>query len=49
MPELSMFTLLSLLTKIFGKSGPALELLKIYGLDADNIVNKAKIALAAKK
>ncbi len=33
----------------FGKSGPALELLKIYGLDADNIVNKAKIALAAKK
>ena len=33
----------------FGKSGPALELLKIYGLDADNIAAKAKIALAAKK
>ena len=31
----------------FGKSGPALELLKIYGLDAENIVAKAKIALAA--
>ena len=33
----------------FGKSGPALELLKIYGLDAENIVAKAKIAIAAKK
>ncbi len=33
----------------FGKSGPALELLKIYGLDAENIVAKAKIALEAKK
>ncbi|MBR5438178.1 MAG: transketolase family protein [Clostridia bacterium] len=32
----------------FGKSGPALELLKIYGLDADNIVIKAKAALEAK-
>ncbi|MBR6568152.1 MAG: transketolase family protein [Clostridia bacterium] len=32
----------------FGKSGPALELLKIYGLDADNIVAKVKIALEAK-
>ncbi len=33
----------------FGKSGPALELLKIYGLDAENIAAKAKIALEAKK
>lgn len=33
----------------FGKSGPALELLKIYGLDAENIVEKAKIAIAKKK
>ncbi len=32
----------------FGKSGPALELLKIYGLDAENIVAKAKIAIEAK-
>ncbi len=32
----------------FGKSGPALELLKIYGLDAENIVSKAKAALEAK-
>ncbi len=32
----------------FGKSGPALELLKIYGLDAENIVAKAKVALDAK-
>ncbi len=32
----------------FGKSGPALELLKIYGLDAENIVAKAKVALEAK-
>ncbi len=33
----------------FGKSGPALELLKIYGLDAKNIVLKAKAALELKK
>ncbi len=32
----------------FGKSGPAVELLHIFGLDADNIVAKAKIALAKK-
>ncbi len=33
----------------FGKSGPALELLKIYGLDAEHIAKKAKKALALKK
>ena len=33
----------------FGKSGPALELLKIFGLDADNIVAKAKKAIELKK
>ncbi len=33
----------------FGKSGPALELLKIYGLDAEGIVKKAKKALELKK
>ncbi len=33
----------------FGKSGPALELLKIYGLDSKNIVLKAKAALELKK
>ncbi len=32
----------------FGKSGPALELLKIYGLDSTNIVKKAKIAIDTK-
>ncbi len=32
----------------FGKSGPALELLKIYGLDSENIVKKAKIAIEKK-
>ena len=32
----------------FGKSGPAVELLKIFGLDAKNIVIKAKEALALK-
>ena len=32
----------------FGKSGPALELLKIYGLDAENIVKKAKTAIELK-
>ena len=32
----------------FGKSGPAVELLHIFGLDADNIVAKVKIALAKK-
>lgn len=33
----------------FGKSGPALELLKIFGLDAKNIVSMAKEALQLKK
>lgn len=33
----------------FGKSGPALELLKIFGLDAEHIVEKAKEAIALKK
>ncbi len=33
----------------FGKSGPALELLKIFGLDAENIAEKAKKALSLKK
>ncbi len=33
----------------FGKSGPALELLKIFGLDAENIAEKAKKAVSLKK
>lgn len=33
----------------FGKSGPALELLKIFGLDSTNIIEKAKKALSLKK
>lgn len=33
----------------FGKSGPALELLKIFGLDSANIVEKAKKAISLKK
>ena len=32
----------------FGKSGPALELLKMFGLDAENIVIKAKKAIELK-
>ncbi len=32
----------------FGQSGPAVDLLKLYGLSAENIVNKAKAALALK-
>ena len=32
----------------FGKSGPALELLKIFGLDAENIVIKVKKAIELK-
>lgn len=32
----------------FGKSGPAVELLHIYGLDAQNIVEKAKKAVSMK-
>ena len=34
---------------VFGKSGPATELLKLFGLSAENIVAKAKDAIAAKK
>ncbi|MBQ5840726.1 MAG: transketolase family protein [Clostridia bacterium] len=34
---------------VFGQSGPAAELLKVYGLTAENIVAKAKEALALKK
>ncbi len=33
----------------FGQSGPAVELLKIYGLTAENIVERAKEAIAMKK
>ncbi len=33
---------------VFGKSGPAVELLHIYGLDAQNIVEKAKQAISMK-
>ena len=33
----------------FGKSGPALELLEIFGLNAQNICAKAKLAIDAKK
>ncbi|MEG1846415.1 MAG: transketolase family protein [Oscillospiraceae bacterium] len=33
---------------VFGKSGPAVELLHIYGLDAKNIAEKAKKAIAMK-
>ncbi len=33
----------------FGKSGPALDLLKIYGLSSENIVAKVKKALELKK
>ena len=32
----------------FGKSGPALELLEIFGLNAQNICEKAKKAIEAK-
>ena len=32
----------------FGKSGPAVELLHIFGLDSDNIIEKAKIAISKK-
>ena len=34
---------------VFGKSGPAVELLHIYGLDAANIADKAKKAISLKK
>ena len=32
----------------YGRSGPAVEMLHIYGLDADNIVKKAKQAIELK-
>ena len=32
----------------FGSSGPAVQMLKIYGLTAEHIVEKAKAAIAAK-
>ncbi len=32
----------------FGKSGPAVELLKLFGLSAENIVQKAKAAISKK-
>ncbi len=32
----------------FGRSGPAVELLHLYGLDAENIVKKAKLAVSKK-
>lgn len=34
---------------VFGQSGPAVELLKLYGLSADNIIAKAKEAIQRKK
>ena len=34
---------------VFGKSGPAVELLKLFGLTAENVAAKAKEALAMKK
>ena len=34
---------------VFGKSGPAVELLHIFGLDAAHIVEKAKQAVAMKQ
>ena len=33
----------------FGRSGPAVELLHLFGLDAAHIVEKAKTAIALKK
>ena len=33
---------------VFGSSGPAEKMLEVYGLTAENIVNKAKAALATK-
>ncbi len=34
---------------VFGASGPAVEMLKIYGLTAENIAQKVKTAIALKK
>lgn len=34
---------------VYGKSGPAVELLHIFGLDAENIAEKAKKAISLKK
>ena len=33
---------------VFGRSGPALELLELYGLNAQNIIAKAKAAIELK-
>jgi len=33
---------------VFGASGPAAEMLRLYGLSAENIVKKAKEAIALK-
>ena len=33
---------------VFGSSGPAEKMLEVYGLTTENIVNKAKAALAKK-
>ncbi len=33
----------------YGKSGPAVDLLKLFGLSAENIVAKAKLAISMKK
>ncbi len=33
----------------FGKSGPAVELLHVFGLDAKNIADKARLAISKKK
>lgn len=33
---------------VFGKSGPAQELLCLFGLDAENIIKKAKLAISKK-
>ncbi|MCL2884365.1 MAG: transketolase family protein [Oscillospiraceae bacterium] len=34
---------------VFGKSGPAAEILKLFGLTAEHIVEKAKVAVGMKK
>ena len=33
---------------VFGKSGPAAELLHVFGLDAENIIKKARLAISKK-
>ena len=34
---------------VFGKSGPAQELLHLFGLDAENIIKKSKLAISKKQ